>query len=234
MLVYALTGSLAEMPAEKITHEKIINAVLDCAFVKSVGGTSLADIAGKLGIKKASLYNHFDSREDMIEATVRYCGEYIGKIPFIPSDMETEAQRYSAETFFKKIMHRWFNITEKEPLLQIYSFIESEKYFSEHASSIASSSRTRIEEQTLSALQSLASAGKTAPATKRNLSLRAKLFANLLFSVLDSYIIEKKNYIRTNPQSGEGELFNSLPMEPDFSALDSLVAEFCRLLGESR
>lgn len=224
-------GNAIKMPAERITHEKIINAVLDCAFVKSVGGTSLADIAGKLGIKKASLYNHYDSREDIIEATVCYCGEYLKKISFIPLDMETTAQKYSAEEVLKSLVHRWFNINGKEPLLQIYSFIESEKYFSEQAASIARDSRERIENQILSALQSLAAAGKIASTTKKNFILRAKIFANLLFSTLDSYIVEKKKYIRTNPQSGEGELFNSLPMEPDFNALDSFVTEFCRLLG---
>ena len=53
--------------SEKITKESIIKSLLDTAFYKSAGGTSLSDIAESLGIKKASLYNHFESRSDIIE-----------------------------------------------------------------------------------------------------------------------------------------------------------------------
>ena len=81
------------MPAEKITHEKIIHAVLDCAIIKSVGGTSLADIAGKLGIKKASLYNHYESREAMLDDTVHFCGEYLKKKALIPSEIKETKQK---------------------------------------------------------------------------------------------------------------------------------------------
>lgn len=90
------------MPAEKITHEKIIHAVLDCAFIKSVGGTSLADIAGKLGIKKASLYNHYESREAMLDDTVHFCGEYLKKTALIPSEMTATAQKIHGRSGFKR------------------------------------------------------------------------------------------------------------------------------------
>jgi len=218
------------MPAEKITHEKIIHAVLDCAFVNSVGGTSLADIAGKLGIKKASLYNHYESREAMLEDTVRYCGEYFSKLSLIPSEMDSTAQKYTAEAVLKGIVHRWFKVNEKEPLLQIYSFLESEKYFSVQAMKIVIDLRNRLLEQTVEAFNSLCVAKKISGTTKKIMQVRAKLFIHLLYSMLDSYIVEKKNYIRSNPETGEGELFNSLPMEPDLNSADALVEEFCTLL----
>ena len=41
---------------------------------------------------------------------------------------------------------------------------------------------------------------------------------------------EKKNYIRSNPQSGDGELFSALPFEPDFTRIDPLLEEFCKIL----
>lgn len=218
------------MPAEKITHEKIIHAVLDCAFIKSVGGTSLADIAGKLGIKKASLYNHYESREAMLDDTVHFCGEYLKKTALIPSEMTATAQKYTAEAVLKGIVHRWVKINEKEPLLQIYSFIESEKYFSPEAAAISKESRARILNQTIIALNSLIEAKKISPATKKTVSIHAEIFTNMLFSLLDKYIVEKKNYIRSNPQSGDGELFSALPFEPDFTRIDPLLEEFCKIL----
>ncbi len=180
------------MPAEKITREKIIYAVLDCAFVKSVGGTSLADIAGRLGIKKASLYNHYSSREAMLEDTVRFCGEYIKKTAFIPSEMEATARKYSVQAVLKGLVHRWIKLNEKEPLLQIYSFIESEKYFSPEAAAIAKESRQKLQTQTAVAINSLIEAKKIPLAAEQETVLRSEIFANMLFSLLDSYIVEKK------------------------------------------
>lgn len=219
------------MPAEKITHEKIIHAVLECAFVNSVGGTSLADIAGKLGIKKASLYNHYESREMMMEDTVRYCGEYLQKVSFIPSEMDATAQKYAPEAVLKGIVHRWFKVNEKDPLFQIYSFIESEKYFSSEAAKISAATKKKLCEQTVTALNSLSLAGKIKTDSPEKTSVKADLFASIVCSMLDDYIVEKKKDIRSNPQTGEGELFSSLPMEPDYNHVDSVVESFCLLLN---
>ena len=52
--------------SEKLSRDTIIKAVLDTAFARSTGATSLADIANTLHVKKASLYNHFNNREDLI------------------------------------------------------------------------------------------------------------------------------------------------------------------------
>lgn len=78
--------------SEKITKESIIKSLLDTAFYKSAGGTSLSDIAESLGIKKASLYNHFESRSDIIEQTTSSCAEYLKSISFIPAEIENVAK----------------------------------------------------------------------------------------------------------------------------------------------
>jgi len=219
------------MPAaEKITHEKIIKAVLDSSFVSGAGATSLSDIAGKLGIKKASLYNHFESRDAIIDATELYCEEQLAKTAFVPSDMNTMAVKYSAEAVFKGLVNRWFKLNEKEPLIQIFSFIESEKYFSTESYKILHDFRQRLIDQSLSALKSLVAAGKIKAADDSALYNLATLFVATVRELLDTYIIAKKNEIRTNPESGEGNLFSLPASEPDFSATDRLIDQFCALL----
>ena len=118
------------MPSEKITKEKIIKAVLECAFSDSVGSASLSDISKKLGIKKASLYNHYESRDAIIDDTINYCGESLSRLSLIPAEMEMTARKYNCDVVLKGLVHRWIKIFEKEPFIQIYSFIESQKYFS--------------------------------------------------------------------------------------------------------
>ena len=65
------------MSKKNISQEKIIQAFIASAFVKSAGGTSLADISESLEIKKASLYNHFSSRDEMYNAAVEFCGVFL-------------------------------------------------------------------------------------------------------------------------------------------------------------
>lgn len=215
---------------EKITHEKIIKAVLDSSFVSGAGATSLSDIAGRLGIKKASLYNHFESRDAIIEATELYCEEHLSKTAFIPSDMNSMAVKYSAEAVLKGLVNRWFKLNEKEPLIQIFSFIESEKYFSTKSYKILKDFRDRLIDQSESALKSLVAAGKIKAVDDGALKNLSILFVSVVRELLDTWIITKKNEIRTNPESGEGNLFSLPASEPDFSSAERLIDQFCSLI----
>ena len=219
------------MPAtEKVTKEKIIRAVLDSAFDKSVGGTSLADISEKLGIKKASLYNHYESRDAMIDDTVAYCSETLRKTSFIPADMVATAQKYPAETVLKGIVNRWFKLNEKEPLLQVAVFVESEKYFSNQAAAIVTETRAKLIEQTVSALKSLADAQKISALDDAGAKEYASLFVSALRDLLDTHLTDKKVQIRSNPETGSDTLFAAPAEEPDYADIDRLVERFCALL----
>ena len=221
------------MPSqEKITHEKIINAVLASAFIKSNGATSLVDIADKLGIKKASLYNHYESKDAMIADTLKYCGEYMRKTTFIPNEMPAVAQKYTAEIVLKGIANRWFKINEKEPLFQIYSFLESEKYFSNTAAEIVLECRTKLIEQTSYVLTCLSDAGKIKKTDQERIKELSSLFVSLVRETVDTYIVEKKKEIRANPETGNGTLFDIIE-EPvhNSEGCDKLIDRFCSMLN---
>lgn len=209
------------MATEKITQEKIINAVLSCAFEKSTGATSLSDIADKLGIKKASLYNHYENREAIIDAAVKHCAETILKTAFIPPEMDATAQKYSAEVVIKGIVNRWFKMNTKEPLLQIYAFIQSEKYFSTSAAKAFLDSQAKLKDQTVQALSALANAKKIKKLSDEQLNTSAELLVSSMTTLLDSKIILKKSELRFNPEAEDDD---------DYSEIDSLVFRFCELL----
>lgn len=216
---------------EKITQEKIIRAVLDTSFVKSVGATSLADIADKLGIKKASLYNHYPNRDAILEDAARWCGDYMRKTTFIPSDMDATARKYPADTVLKGLVNRWFKMNEKEPMFQIYSFLESEKYFSTGAAKIVAECRSKLIDQTTSALCSLVAAKKIRTLDAAEAHGAAVWFTGAVRDMLDNYLVNRKTTIRSNPETGAGALFSSLPQNTgDFSEFDRLVEQFCSLL----
>lgn len=215
--------------SEKVTHEKIILAFLDSCFAKNAGGTSLSDVATRLGIKKASLYNHYESRDAMVEDCIRWCGDYYRKTYFIPTDIDSISQRYPAETVMKGIVNRWFKVNEKDPMIQVYSFIESEKYISTQAAKISQETSEKLVNQTKQALRSLAKAGKIMDLEENDLDSLASMFASITVANLDEYIVRKKIEIRSNPESGKGSLFENTA-ESDFSKIDGLVNTFCAML----
>ena len=220
-------GKMAK--ADKVNREKIILAFLDSCFVKNAGGTSLSDVADRLSIKKASLYNHYESRDAMVEDCIRWCGDFYRKTYFIPTDIESISQRYTAENVMTGIVNRWFKMSEKEPLVQIYSFIESEKYISTEAAKISQETREKLVNQTKTAFRCLGKAKKIIDLEENDLESLSKMFTAMLISTLDDYIVSKKIEIRSNPEGGTDSLFEN-QTEDDFSEIDKLVNTFCSML----
>ena len=212
-----------------LSRDVIIKSVLHAAFIRSPGGISLSDIADELNIKKASLYNHFFSREDIMESTLDFCGKYYSSITFAPPDVEAVAQRYSAETVFKGVVDRYVKMHEKLPLIEVYVFLQSQKYFSKKAAFIVQNEQNKITAQTEQILSSLIKNQKL-PLDGKSIPACAKWFCAGVSSILCDYIMAKKQLIMENPETGEGELF-SLPQDSSsLEAVEKLVSEFCSLI----
>ena len=135
------------MARKKLSREKIINAFLVSAFDSSAGATSLQNISDILQIKKASLYNHFESRDEMYAAVVLYCREYLDDVNFLPDDMFLNGSFIEEDIFFvvKKILRRYILLFENEPLFQIYVFIHTEQYFCRAAYLAVDAERNKIQ-----------------------------------------------------------------------------------------
>jgi AcrR family transcriptional regulator len=59
---------LAPAPAPPDTRERILDVALDFFTEQGYDGTSLRQIAERLGVTKAALYYHFESKEDILMA----------------------------------------------------------------------------------------------------------------------------------------------------------------------
>ena len=271
------------MAKKRIDRDKIIQAFLTCAFEKSAGAVSLADIASLLGVNKASLYNHFSSRDAICEAAIDFCADYMSGVRFIPETADSLAP-LSFSDALAKIVKQYFRSYEIEPLFQMYAFIHSSKFFSSEAARAAERETQKIADDTASFIARFAAEGKlpsteskaeqtspldagsagnanrtgnmrqtdgvqTADATEKNerpangergttgdandaphtlqtaasdtFKERALFFARELGAELSAYIVEKKEMLRRNPESGAGSLF-ALPA--DDSALAKIIA----------
>jgi len=215
--------------AEKLTKEDIIEAVLNASFYRSLGATSLTDIANELHIKKASLYNHFSNRDDLIAQTFNTCAMYIRAITFIPPEVNSIAKKYSPETVLKGIVNRYFRMHEKSPLFQIYTFVESQKYFSSTAAAIVKEEKEKIINQTEIVLSSLVELKKVC-LEQNQIKSAAIWFCSGVNDLLNLYLVERKEVVVKNPATGDGELFTLPVDEKNIESVDTFIDNFVSLI----
>jgi len=201
------------MSKKQITQEKIIQSFLSSASEKGAGATSLSDISDMLEIKKASLYNHFTSRDDMYNATLDYCSAEILNSTFLVKGVveSAAASRNSALTYFKKAFTQYFKLFESEPFFKMYVFVHSEQYFNRKAMEIVQADYKRMSEQIRDALKCFKAAEKCSFDDK-DLKDICSVIVSVITNQLDQYIARKMDIIRQNPDTGVGSLF-ALPTD---------------------
>ena len=215
---------------KKISKEEVIQALLELSFIYSTGATSLGDIATRLGIKKASLYNHFESREDLISKTNLYCAGYLRAMTFSPSNLTELAEKYSASAVLKGTVNRYFKMFQKNPLFEIYTFVQSQKYFSKEAMEIVRENDTKLAKQTLTILQTLIQKEKLPKMEKQRLQYSVLWFCSGINDLLNRFLMERKQTVMQTPAEGVGQLFN-LPANLDqLKKIDLLVDYFINLI----
>jgi len=73
---------------EKNTKERIFEAAIDLFARKGFDATSMREIAEAVGIKKASMYSHYKSKDEILEKILEYPIGRIGEMG--PQDVKTE------------------------------------------------------------------------------------------------------------------------------------------------
>lgn len=197
------------MSKKNISQEKIIQAFLSSAFDKSAGGTSLADVADSLEIKKASLYNHFESREAMYAASVEYCKNQIGAVEFlIPKITDSILDgKTTVQAAFKKLISRYFGLFDSEPLFKMYVFVHTEQYFNVECLKIVQAQAEKIAENIRSLFDNAIAVKAFKPKTDKEMKDLSLDCTSLILQQLDSYIAVRKETVRLNPETGAGSLF---------------------------
>lgn len=202
------------MSRKNISQEKIIQAFLTSSFEKSAGATSLADVSQILEIKKASLYNHFESRDAMYEASIFYCKKEFSSIDFLSQKMIDSIKngKLTIQTSFKKLITRIFNLYENEPLFAMYTFINTEKYFNLQAKETFLEFIKRVEDEIKQILVAFSKIGKIKIKTEKDIREMTENICAIILNQLDVYIVNRKETVRQNPDCSAGSLF-ALPTD---------------------
>ncbi len=220
------------MSKKNISQEKIIQAFMASAFDKSAGASSLADVSEILEIKKASLYNHFESRDAMYAATLSYCAKELEAVSFLPENTleSLKTGKTAAAAIFKKLITRYIELFENEPFFQIYVFVHSEQYFNLEALKIVEGENNKLCDAVKDILSALVAAKKIAKKTDKELKDTAALLAAVIIQHRDAYIAARKETVRQNPDSKAGGLFALPTDEAALSRIHKLVEAMLKSL----
>lgn len=108
--------------------KEIIMATLELAANKGLGNVSMNIIADKVGIKKPSLYNHFASKEELVEAMYQFLREEAKKNANVGAiDYTVIFAGKSALEILMMMVGGYFHMNQQEHMLNFYKVIYSER-----------------------------------------------------------------------------------------------------------
>ena len=165
-----------------VTKEKVILSFLEVAAEKGTGGASLNDIASALSIKKSSLYNHFESRADLVAETTKYCASFLQTVQFKALSDECT----SLSELLSSALNRYIQLFEGYPLREIFTYIEAGKFYSADIESINAFHQERIASEFASLLRTAVSKGFIKSPTIEKLGIISKTAAIIIHNALFS------------------------------------------------
>ena len=218
------------MPRKLITRAKIIEAALFSAFKNGMGAVSLSDIAQSLQIKKASLYNYFSGKEELLCAVYEYADDFYSRVNFFDEEIFSKINSINAQKKFKFITEEFVRAHEREPLLQICILVFSEKYFNKNCLEIFQKQKSKLKNQSF-AFFKFVSAIWQKKISAAELNSLSENFVEGFFARLDFYLAQKKERIRNNPECDAGSLFALPSDEEGIEKISSFAAEILRKIS---
>lgn len=106
------------------TREEIISALLSLGEEKGLANVSLSDIAREVGIRKASIYSHFESQQAMIDAMLRHCHEELAGKPLLVDFKATDA-----ETMLVSLFDNIIKVFAEKPISSFFSIVQQQRMF---------------------------------------------------------------------------------------------------------
>ncbi len=116
--------------AEKNTKEKIFDVSIDLFSQKGYDGVSIRQIAKEVGIKESSIYNHYNSKESILESILNY---YINEMlkEEAPVMQSGEKLDMDFKEFYKEGSDRFISKLSEEKMMKITRIFLVESYHNE-------------------------------------------------------------------------------------------------------
>lgn len=115
--------------------EQIILATLDLASEYGLKSLSMSQIAERVGIKKPSLYNHFESKEMLLKEMYEYIRNKSRKKIYNTMNSEYFSDKSAYDILCESVVN-YKNMVLSDEMLNFYKVIYSERSISNEASQI--------------------------------------------------------------------------------------------------
>lgn len=116
--------------------KEIVYATLQLASEHGLRAVSMQMIAEKVGIKKASIYNHYASREEIVEAMYLYLREQSKSNNGVTTNYEDIFDGHSLKEILMLTVDSYRKITTGEEMFLFYKIIMSERTLDKSAAEI--------------------------------------------------------------------------------------------------
>ena len=117
--------------------EEIVLITLELAAEKGLANVSMSMIADKSGIKKPSLYKHFASKEEIVEAMYEYLRRQAKeKANIKPIDYSTFFAGKTVYEILQSVVRGYIQMNHQEKMLNFYKVIYSERSLNSMAAKI--------------------------------------------------------------------------------------------------
>ena len=192
--------------------EEIIHATLELAAEKGLGSVSMQQIASKVGITKASLYNHFSSREEIVDAmyeVLRNASKEKNNIGEINYDMLTKDK--SMSEILSGVVYSYKQMINDPEMMLFYKVILSERSINKAAAEIMVKETKTMINATKTLFYAMQVKGI---ADFKNIDEAAFSFAMAVHSIIE--------YETDLVHAGE---------KPDEKSMKNYINEFCRVYG---
>lgn len=119
--------------AQRNTKDKIFDVSIDLISQYGYDGVSIRQIAKKVGIKESSIYNHYSSKESILESILNY---YINEMlkEEAPIMQSNENLDLGFESFYKQGSARFISKLAEERMMKITRIFLVESYHNEKIS----------------------------------------------------------------------------------------------------
>ena len=120
---------------EKSTKEKIFESAIDLFAKKGFDGTSMREIAEAVGIKKASLYSHYKSKNEIMDNIFEYFKKELMKMRPPEARNLKKINKITPEVFRQRA-HLTLDIFKNPLMEKIFRIISSEQFRDKRAKTI--------------------------------------------------------------------------------------------------
>ena len=164
--------------------EEIIEATLDLASLYGLKSLSMSQIAERVGIKKPSLYNHFDSKESLINEMYKFIREKSKEnLSLSNVDYMSYMKDKSASEILNGYVINYKKMVSDEKMMKFYKVIYSERTTNQDAAKILIDETNKMIEATKMLFSYLKESNKL---NIDNVDMAAISFSMTIHSLIDN------------------------------------------------